>query len=97
MTAPAEHLTVETGDRGFARLPAIPGTYGGEATVYESSAALEPRIWLNVEVPADLSNPTGPTVEATLHLDAEEAWKLADQIRHLVSNHYQGDATPDWA
>lgn len=92
-----EHLTEKQSDRGFTSLPPIPGTYGGEALVYESSAASGPHLWLKVQVPASLNEPDGPAVETIFHLDAEDAWKLADQIRHLVRNHYQGDATPDWA
>lgn len=39
----------------------------------------------------------GGDVSATVHMTAENAWRLADQLRALVRNHYQGDATPEWA
>jgi hypothetical protein len=94
MTEHPEHLTPEASDRGFARLPAIHGAYGGDAMVWESSSAEYPRLWLKVEVPTDLREPTGPTTEAVIHLDAAEAWKLAEQIMTMVQNHYHGDARP---
>lgn len=87
-----DHLTVTTSDRGFDRLPPIPSAYGGEVRVYESSAAMGPHIWLAA---ADPANPNGNRELFTVHLTAENAWKLADQLRHLVEHHYQGDARPD--
>jgi hypothetical protein len=91
-----DHLAVETSDRGFDRLPAIPSAYGGNVRVYESSAAMHPHIWLTATAPENLNRPDGPTLEAPMHLTAEDAWKLADQLRYLVRNHYQGDAVPEW-
>lgn len=90
------HLTATTSERGFARLPPIRSEYGGEARAYESSAASEPHIWLNVECPVDLNDPSGPTKEAVMHFTADNAWRLAEQLQHLVRNHYHGDATPEW-
>jgi hypothetical protein len=86
----SEHLTPIFTDRGFRHLPPIPGAYGGAAQAYESSAASGPHVWLQVVVPADLNSPNGPTVDATLHLTAENAVHLAEQLQHLVANHYQG-------
>ena len=90
MTNDSKHLKTETSERGFDRLPGIPGTYGGHARVYESSAASGPHLWLHVEMPADLNKPQGPTVEATLHLKAEDAVKFSEQLQYLVDMHYQG-------
>ncbi|HEY3559695.1 MAG TPA: hypothetical protein VGL05_19635 [Kribbella sp.] len=78
MSTPAEHLSARTTDRGFDHYPTIPGAYGGEASVYESSAASGPHVWLNV-------------TESPLHLTAENATKLAEQLLALVANHYQND------
>jgi len=72
----AEHLTPTTSSRGFDRYPAIPGAYGGQAEVYESSAASSPHVWL-------------ATTDPRLHLTAENAGKLAEQLLALVANHYQ--------
>ena len=91
----SEHLTVSTSDRGFDAMPPLEGEYGGHVRVYESSAAMGPHIWLNAVAPVDLNRPEGPTVKAVLHLTAENAWKLAEQIRVLVGDHYQGDARPE--
>ncbi len=88
MTPRAAHLEPEVSDRGFTALPTLSGTFAdkpsGEVTVYESSAATEPRLWLDVN---------GEKIQLT----AENAWRLADQLRTAVRNHYQGNATPEWA
>ena len=86
----SDHLTPKQSNRGFAHLPAIPGAYGGEAKVYESSAASGPHLWLCVTEPTEANKPGGPFVEATLHLTVENAAKLAEQIQYLIANHYQG-------
>lgn len=70
-------------------MPAINGAFAGEpngdeVSVYESSSAEGPHLWLNV-------------TDSPVHLTAENAWRLSDQLRELVRNHYQGDATPEWA
>jgi hypothetical protein len=84
MPLPA-HLKIYTTPRGLARMPTISGSSSGIIRVYESSAASEPRIWLQI-INDD---------SVHIHLTAEAAWKLAEQIMHLVKNHYQGDATPE--
>jgi hypothetical protein len=89
------HLTVNTSGRGFDGLPPIPSEYGGEVSVYESSAAGSPHIWLRAEAPIDLNRPNGPTHEAAIHPTAENAWRLAEQLMFLVRNHYQGDESPE--
>jgi hypothetical protein len=95
MSETPEHLRpTELGNRGFVRFPTIPSEYGGAADVGESSAAMEPSIWLIATAPADLNRPDGEQVEAPLHFTAENAWKLAEQLMTLVANHYQGDARP---
>lgn len=76
-----EHLAATTSERGFDRYPKIPGAYGGHAEVYESSAASGPHVWLKV-------------TESPLHLTAENATKLAEQLLGLVAGHYQkGDGS----
>lgn len=87
------HIQVVRSDRGFARLPGIPGEYGGSVLVYESSAAMHPCIWLAATVPSNLNDPEGPTVKAFIHLTVENATKLAEQIQHLVAHHYQAAFT----
>jgi hypothetical protein len=87
---PIEHLDLNgVADRGLAHMPKIPGTYGGDVMVYMSSAAVGPHVWLSA---ADQHGRSG-----AVHLTAEAAWKLAEQLMSLVRNHYQGDATPEWA
>jgi hypothetical protein len=55
MSAPEDHLIPTPSQRGFDRLPPIPGNYGGHAVVYESSAAEQPKLWLQVSEPNDLN------------------------------------------
>jgi len=90
-----EHLEVGVTDRGFSHLPAIPGAYGGEATVYESSAASSPHVWLNVRVPTDMNLNGRNFVEATLHLTVENAMKISEQLAYLVAHHYQNEGNND--
>lgn len=91
------HLEQSRSSRGFAFLPALLGSYGGNVKVYESSAAEYQRIWLCVTELDDANGPAdGPAHDATIHLDADQAWRLSEQLQDLVRNHYQGDATPDW-
>ena len=76
-------------ERGFQRHAPVPSEYGGHVEVYESSAASGPHIWLNVECPASLNDPTGPTRDAVAHLTLESATLLRDQLTQLIENHYQ--------
>lgn len=82
MSTPTEpHLIETVTDRGFTHLPPIDGTYDGhQARVYESSAATDACVWLNVK--------DGKRA-ATVHLTVENALRLADQIQHLARHHYQ--------
>jgi hypothetical protein len=82
-------------DRGLTHMRPVPSEYGGEVKVYESSAAEGPHIWLQATAPVNLNEPDGPTHEVPIHLTAESAWRLAEQLRWLVEHHYQGDARPE--
>lgn len=81
-----EHLRLTETDRGLQHAPTITTSRGQTVRVYESSAAEDPCLWLAVGAHDS---------ELFAHLSAEQAWKLADQIRHLVQHHYQGDARPE--
>ncbi len=89
----SDHLTASTSERGFDAYPAIPSEYGGGVYVQESSSAEGPHIWLR----ATEAMPGRPEVKAALHLTAENAWRLAEQLQRLVREHYQGDARPEYA
>lgn len=91
-TKTPEHLHVTRTDRGFVHLPPIAVRWGGMARggavrAYESSAASGPHLWLQVV------DDNGTKV--TVQLAAEDAWRLADQLRWLVEHHCQGDARPE--
>lgn len=89
------HLDYDTSDRGFRRLPIVTAVYGGEARVYESSAASGPHVWLNVkrQVPPDAGAAADRVNvgDVTLHLSARAALALAEQLLFLLRQHYQGD------
>jgi hypothetical protein len=80
------HLQATVTERGFTHMPSIPGQYGGDIRVYESSAAEGPHIWLCATAPLDLD---GQPSRATMHLTVEDALKLADQLHYLAEHHYQ--------
>jgi hypothetical protein len=84
-----DHLEPMTSGRGFDYLPPIPSEYGGEVSVSESSAASGPHVWLRATAPVDLNEPNGPTHQVPIHLTAENALRLADQLRYIVEHHYQ--------
>jgi hypothetical protein len=82
-----DHLTPTVTDRGFRWLPSLPDTHGkNSARVLESSAATEPCIWLRLNWDGE---------DAVVHLNAERAWQLKEQIEWLLEHHYQGDARPE--
>lgn len=86
-----------TSPRGFDYTAPIQSTYGGEVSASESSSAEGPHIWLWATNPAKLNHPNGPQPkqETAIHLTAENAWRLAEQLMTLVRDHYQGDARPE--
>lgn len=89
------HLTKTTSDRGFDFLPPIPAEYGGNLTVSESSAASGPHLWVRANTPVDPHNPHGDVTEAAaMHLTADNALRLAEQIQQTVHDHYQGWPEP---
>ncbi len=83
-----EHLNVTTSVRGLDSMPPIVNEDGEEVRVWASSSAEGPHVWLKAADDYGL---------AKVHLSADDAWRLAEQLQALVRNHYQGDATPEWA
>lgn len=78
----ADHLTPTVTDRGFTHLPPLDGAYGGNVRVYESSAADGPHVWLRATT---LDEGT-----VHVHLSANIALQLAEQLVYVVEHHYQG-------
>lgn len=83
-----QHLTIETSDRGFDRMPTIPSAYGGHVAAYESSGASAAYLWLKVRAESGNRHGDAPT-EAHAHLTVEDALRVADQLVRLVADHYQ--------
>lgn len=86
-TNPRWHLTKVYSDRGFARLPEIPSEYNGNVSVYESSSAEGPHVWLR----AAEAMPGKASEDVALHLTADNAARLGEQLLLLTRDHYQGD------
>lgn len=78
------HLVPEVTNRWFKHLPVIDHTRPGHVKVYESSAADQPCIWLNV---------AGGSAEGAghAHLTLDQARKIADQLNWLADHHYQNE------
>lgn len=85
------HLNPIRTERGFTYLPEIPSEYGGHISVAESSAASGPHVWVRAFAPANLNDPSGPTVELPMHLTADNARRVAEQLEATVVEHYQND------
>jgi hypothetical protein len=87
------HLIPSTSDRGFDHLPVVSGTFAGRphgfASLYESSNAEEPCVWLHVREGG--GGPSIPAPEATVQLTLDAAAKLRDQLTWLIEHHYQAD------
>lgn len=78
------HLNRALSSRGFARYPPLVDTYGThEVQVYESSAASEPCLWVNVGATDD------PEPRCAAHLTLEQAQQLADQLLDAIQHHYK--------
>jgi len=75
----SKEVTPVMSSRGFAHMAAIEGNYPEpwSVRVYESSAAMEPFIWLAM------------SEGNHAHLDLEKATQLRDQLTWLIENHYQ--------
>lgn len=80
-------MEFETTNRGFKRFPPLETRYGHEIQVYESSAAMEPCLWLKVELDHELG---GIQPEAaTAQLTVDQAEELIARLRACIDNHYQ--------
>lgn len=82
--------------RGFLQGKPIPSSYGGEVSVFESSAASAPHIWVEITSPTSLNdyainkeNYEGDWDVASAHITLENARVLRDQLDFLLENHYQ--------
>jgi hypothetical protein len=72
----------QSSSRGFTHGEPIEGIRGhGRITVYESSLATQPAVWVSIAGATDGS--------ATTQLSLEAAKTLRDDLDHLIKNHYQ--------
>jgi hypothetical protein len=77
-------------ERGFKHFDPIPGTYGGDVRVYESSAADSPHVWVRiVQPPQPSDDDRANRGDLTVHLRLEDAALLREQLEYLVAEHYQ--------
>ena len=80
-------MSFTTSDRGFKQFEPVETQYAHVVRVYESSAAMQPCLWLAI----DLDEPKNglEAVSAHAHCSMEQAIKIRDRIDACVANHYQ--------
>ena len=93
-------VIITKSDRGFKDSGKIEAAYGGYAQVRESSAAMNPHLWLYVAEPVDLNGYAARTnmelkEVSTLHLSAAQARQLRDTLDDMLINHYHGDCSQE--
>ncbi len=87
-----------TSDRGLKHYKPIEDTYGATVSVYESSAASAPHIWVSIDGKCHLSS--SPTTHvgvshgiasgaAFAHLTLEDAEALREALGAAIQGHYQ--------
>lgn len=84
-------IEYEKTDRGFKHYDPIKTSYGHIIKVYESSAAMEPHIWLSVEQTEESAREAGSNIEpeeAIAHLTVLQAKLLRKALKHAIKNHY---------
>ena len=83
----------ETSDRGFKHYQPIKTTYGAEVSVYESSAARGPHIWLKISQPDPKMAGQLERAQAFAHMSIEQAEQVRDAIDAAIAYHYQRQET----
>jgi len=84
---PVHHVDSE---RGFRHYDAIETRYGHVVSVYESSAASEPCLWVRVELPQEAAVQQGMEPgEQAAHMTLDQAVDLRDTLSVAIRDHYQ--------
>lgn len=88
----------EYSDRGFAHWPPVESSYGATVRVYESSAAENPHLWVNIDGDCHLSGhaepfpglPWGKAPGAvSAHLTMNQARELRDRLDAAITHSEQ--------
>lgn len=80
MAVTPPYLVPRVSDRGFQSMPELSSGYG-VVSVYESSRADLPCLWVRVQQPG--------SGEGVAELTLEYAARLRDQLDYLINSHYQ--------
>jgi hypothetical protein len=80
-------MSFTTSDRGFKQFEPVETQYGHVVRVYESSAAMQPCLWIATEL-AEARGGIEPE-KAHAHCTLEQAGKIRDAIDGCIANHYQ--------
>lgn len=75
-------------NRGFKHMDPLYCKYNSEVKVYESSAVVEPCIWLKIKVDPNVLH-SQASGEGTAHLTLDQAEFLIKKLQWLIENHYQ--------
>lgn len=82
----------ETSDRGFRHYEPTPTSYGHEVRIYESSAAMEPHLWLSVELTPENARDAGSNIEPgrqAAHMTLDQAEEVYNKLGAAIRDHYQ--------
>lgn len=83
-------MDYETSERGFKHYVPTSTAYGHEVSVYESSAASAPHLWLKIEQTPETAQRFGmKPEEATAHLSVEQAIEVIAKLSAALAQHYQ--------
>lgn len=89
LVAPDTVEGVTFSSRGFKQMDPITTTRHETVRVYESSAAEEPHVWLNVEIGPESPYTNEEPGKSHAHMTLAQAEQLRDQLDYLIHNHYQ--------
>ena len=70
-------------------MPAVECDYDGRVTVYESTAAASPHLWLNAVMKKHPGLPASEKVSVSIHVPLDQVDMILAQREWLRDNHYQ--------
>jgi hypothetical protein len=77
----------EVSERGFKRLKPIDTDYGEVLRIYESSSAMEPKVWMEVDFGASVCGQENYE-SASVHLTFNQIDEMIAQLKWIKKNHY---------
>ena len=81
----------KTSDRGFKYWEEFETDFGHVLRISESSAAMEPKLWLWVTKGEPRYGGDLPACDVGVHMTLKQAERLRDNLDAAIKNHYQVD------